>query len=55
MKYRLRITKQAQRDIDFHKKSGNKTVIKKLFILLNELTEHPFDDKRLLKLNSYFS
>jgi len=34
---------QANSDIDFHKKSGNKVVLKKLFILLNELIEHPFD------------
>jgi len=29
-------------DIDFHKKTGNKAVLKKLFVLLDELTEHPF-------------
>ena len=34
---------QANSDIDFHKKSGNKVVLKKLFILLSELIEHPFD------------
>ncbi len=42
MSYRLDFTKQAQDDIDFHKKSGNKAVIKKLLTLLEELTEHPF-------------
>ncbi len=29
MSYRLAFTKQAQEDIDFHKKSGNKPVLKK--------------------------
>ena len=42
MAYHLDFSKQAQKDIDFHKKSGNKIVINKLLILLTELTEHPF-------------
>lgn len=42
MTYHLDFSKQAQKDIDFHKKSGDKTILKKLFVLLNELTEHPF-------------
>jgi len=42
MAYHLDFSKQAQKDIEFHKKSGNKTVINKLLILLSELTEHPF-------------
>ena len=42
MAYHLDFSKQAQKDIDFHKKSGDKTILKKLLILLNELTEHPF-------------
>ena len=42
MAYHLYFSKQALKDIDFHKKSGNKTVTKKLFVLLTELTEHPF-------------
>ncbi|MEA5260363.1 Txe/YoeB family addiction module toxin [Arcicella aquatica] len=42
MSYRIDFTKQAQNDIDFHKKSGNKAVIKKLLTLLEELAEHPF-------------
>ncbi len=40
--YHLDFSKQAKKDIDFHKKSGNKTVLKKLLVLLNELAEHPF-------------
>lgn len=42
MIYRLDLTNQAQEDIAFHKKSGNKIILKKLAILLGELTEHPF-------------
>jgi toxin YoeB len=42
MAYHLDFSKQAQKDIDFHKKSGNKTVVNKLLILLTELSEHPY-------------
>lgn len=42
MTYHLDFSKQANNDIDFHKKSGKKAVLNKLLILLNELTEHPF-------------
>lgn len=42
MSYRLDFTKQAQNDIDFHKKSGNKAILKKLLTLLEEIAEHPF-------------
>ncbi|MBX3162915.1 MAG: Txe/YoeB family addiction module toxin [Bacteroidetes bacterium] len=42
MSYRLDFTKQANNDIDFHKKSGNKVVLKKLHVLLEEITEQPF-------------
>ena len=43
MVYHLDFSDQAKKDIDFHKKSGNKVILKKLFVLLNELTEHPFE------------
>lgn len=42
MTYRLDFTKRAQEDIVFHKKSGNITVLNKIAVLLNELSEHPF-------------
>ena len=42
MIYHLDFSRQAKSDIDFHKKSGNKAVLNKLLVLLNELTEHPF-------------
>ena len=43
MSYHLDFSKQATGDIDFHKKSGNKAILKKLLVLLNELTERPFE------------
>ena len=42
MTYRLDITKQAQEDITFHRKSGNKAVLNKIAELLDQLIEHPF-------------
>ncbi len=42
MPYHLDFTDKAQKDIDFHKKAGNKAVLKKLLILFEELAEHPF-------------
>lgn len=42
MTFRLDITKRAQEDFAFHKKSGNRKVLKKIAILLDELTKHPF-------------
>lgn len=43
MSYQLDFSNQAKNDIDFHKKLGNKAILKKIFVLLNELTEHPFE------------
>lgn len=37
MAYHLDFTDNALKDIDFHKKSGNKVILKKLLILLEEL------------------
>ena len=42
MSYYLDFTDQAKEDIEFHKKSGNKSVKKKLLVLLEELRIHPF-------------
>jgi toxin YoeB len=42
MSHRIDFTKQAQKDIDFHKKAGNKAILIKLQTLLNELADHPF-------------
>jgi toxin YoeB len=43
MTYQLNFSQQAISEIEFHKKAGNNAVLKKLFVLLNELNEHPFD------------
>jgi toxin YoeB len=43
MAYNLDFSGQAQKDIAFHKSSGNKAVLKKLLVLFEELTEHPFE------------
>lgn len=40
--YILRFSEQAKEDIKYHKKSGNKTVVNKITLFLEELTEHPF-------------
>lgn len=41
MSYLLRFTSNALQDIQLHKKSGNKVVLRKIEVLLNELREHP--------------
>lgn len=54
MSYFLEFSEQAKNDIAFHKKSGNKAILKKLFLLLNEISEHPFEGTgkpELLKYN----
>ena len=54
MSYRIVFTKQAQNDIDFHKKSGNRAVLKKINTFLEELVQHPFTGTgkpELLKYN----
>ncbi|WP_236973714.1 Txe/YoeB family addiction module toxin [Membranihabitans maritimus] len=42
MSYHLDFSDQSKKDISFHRKSGKKSVLKKLLKLLNELSEHPF-------------
>jgi len=42
MGYHLDFTDKAKEDIAAHKKAGNKAVLNKLLVLLEELTEHPF-------------
>ncbi len=41
MSYALDFSKKALEDIDKYKKSGDKSTLKKLQKLLNELMEHP--------------
>lgn len=40
--YTLRFSEQAKEDIKQHKKSGNKSVVNKIILLLEELVLHPF-------------
>ncbi len=42
MGYYLEFTDKAKDDIKAHKKSGNKVILNKLLVLLEELEEHPF-------------
>ena len=42
-KFRLKVTKIAQKDIDKHIKSGNKNSIKAIEKIMVELTETPFE------------
>lgn len=41
MSYTLDFSKTALKDIEKHKKSGDKSTLKKIEKLLNELMEHP--------------
>ncbi len=42
MSYHLNFSQQAQNDIAFYKKTGNKAVLKKLLLLLSEISKHPY-------------
>jgi toxin YoeB len=42
MEYKIDFSEQAQADIDFFKKNGNFSVLNKILILLEEITETPF-------------
>jgi len=44
MSYYLDFLQQAQSGIVFHKKTGNKAVLKKLYVQLNELNEQPYTE-----------
>lgn len=41
MKYQLRFTENALKDISQHKKSGDKKLLQKIAVLLEEIREHP--------------
>jgi toxin YoeB len=41
MKYKLKFTSQAGKDLERHRKSGDKVVHSKILTLLDELKEHP--------------
>jgi toxin YoeB len=40
--YTLRFSEQAKEDIRIYKKTGNKSVLRKIILLLEELSKHPF-------------
>ena len=42
MAYYLDFTDKAKTDIAVHNKNGNKIILKKIYVLLNELIEDPF-------------
>jgi toxin YoeB len=42
MAFHLDFTDKAKEDITFHKNSGNKAILKKLYVLLDDITVHPF-------------
>ena len=43
MSLHLDFSEQAKKDINDHKISGNKAILKKILGLLNEISEHPFE------------
>jgi toxin YoeB len=40
--YTINFAQQAEQDLIFHKKSGNKAVLKKIVTLLKEIAQQPF-------------
>ncbi len=42
MSYVLQFSQKTDEDLLFHKKSGNKAILKKIIIFLEEIAEHPF-------------
>jgi toxin YoeB len=42
MSYVLQFSQKIDEDLLFHKKSGNKAILKKIVTFLEEIAEHPF-------------
>ena len=55
MSYHLDFTEQAIKGIEFHKKAGNKALLKKLNLLLIELSEHPRTGTGQIELLKHYS
>lgn len=55
MAYELDFSDQANKGIAFHKKAGNKAVLKKLNSLLEELIEHPRTGTGQLEVLKHYS
>ncbi|HHV40430.1 MAG: Txe/YoeB family addiction module toxin [Bacteroidales bacterium] len=41
MSYSLVISERVRKDLELHKKSGDKRLVKKIYTLFTELAEHP--------------
>ena len=41
-KYRLEITENAKKDLQNHRRTGNKAILHKIDRIYNELKKHPF-------------
>ena len=59
MNFKLRISSNASKDIEKLRKIGNKSILNKLDVLLDELTEHPTTGtgkpEKLKHLSNYWS
>lgn len=53
MTYTLEFTKVALADIEKHRKAGDKTVLKKIAKLLNEIKENPIQGTGQIELLKY--
>ncbi len=53
MSYFLEFTKVAMKDIEKHKKAGDKAVLKKIARLLNEIKENPTEGIGKVELMKY--
>jgi toxin YoeB len=53
MEHKIDFSEQAQADIEFFKKSGNLSVLNKILILLEEITESPFTGTGKPKMLKY--
>jgi toxin YoeB len=42
MSYILQFSQKTEEDLIFHKKSGNKAILKKIIKFLEEIAEHPY-------------
>lgn len=42
MTYTIVFTEQAKKDWDFWRRSGNKTIMKKITVLLEDIAAHPY-------------
>ncbi len=45
MSYHIEFTEKAKKDIDSFRKAGEKVILSKILILLNELSEHPYQGR----------